>query len=65
MEFAMADPVFQQAFETVRKSCSTEVWDMLSARQITELVYQEMRRIDARLSGPAEPPGSTTAADDS
>jgi hypothetical protein len=64
MEFAMADPVFQQAFETVRKSCSVEVWDMLSARQITELVYQEMRRIDAGLAGEAAPPGSTASGDE-
>jgi hypothetical protein len=60
----MADPVFQQAYETVRKSCSTEVWNLLSARQITELVYQEMRRIDAGLTGRTVPPGPTGSTDE-
>jgi hypothetical protein len=52
----MADPVFLQAFEAARRSCATDVWDLLSARQITELVYQEMRRIDADLAKPSGPP---------
>jgi hypothetical protein len=43
----MSDPVFQQAFETVRKSWSNEAWSNLTPRQITELIYREIRRIDA------------------
>ena len=57
----MPDPVFQQAFDAVRKSCPVEVWDMLSSRQITELVYQEMRRIDANQAKPG--PTSNGAPD--
>jgi hypothetical protein len=52
----MADPVFLQAFESARRSCSADIWNLLSARQITELVYQEMRRIDAGLTKLSEPP---------
>jgi hypothetical protein len=43
----MSDPVFQQAFETVRNSWSNEAWSMLTPRQITEAIYREIRRIDA------------------
>jgi hypothetical protein len=43
----MSDPVFQQAFETVRKSWSDEAWITLTPRQITEAIYREIRRIDA------------------
>ncbi len=44
---AVTDPVFQQAFEAVRKSYSDEAWNALAPRQITEAIYQEIRRIDA------------------
>jgi hypothetical protein len=47
---AMTEPVFQQAFETVRKSYSDEAWNGLTPRQITEAIYQEIRRIDADLA---------------
>jgi hypothetical protein len=45
----MTDPVFQQAFENVRKSFSDEAWNALTPRQITEAIYQEIRRIDAQI----------------
>jgi hypothetical protein len=47
VDFAMTDPVFQQAYETVRKSWSDEAWKTLTPRQITEAIYEEIRRIDA------------------
>jgi hypothetical protein len=52
----MTDPVFLQAFETVRRSCSDDVWIMLTPRQITEAIYQEMRRIDASAANADEAP---------
>jgi hypothetical protein len=45
--FAMTDPVFQQAYLTVRRSCSDEEWAALTPRQITDAIYREIRRIDA------------------
>jgi hypothetical protein len=56
----MSDPVFLQAFATVRKSCSDGAWNTLTPRQITEAIYQEIRRIDAGAAkpGPAPAPGS-------
>jgi hypothetical protein len=45
--FAMTDPVFQQAYATVRQSCSDEEWAALTPRQIADAIYREMRRIDA------------------
>lgn len=47
LDIAMTEPVFQQAFEIVRKSYSDEAWSALTPRQITEAIYQEIRRIDA------------------
>lgn len=47
MGSTVTDPVFRQAFETVRASYSDEAWNALTPRQITELIYQEIRRIDA------------------
>jgi hypothetical protein len=46
LEPTMPDPVFQQAYETVRRSCSDEAWMALTPREITDLIYQEIRRID-------------------
>ena len=43
----MSDPVFQQAFATVRGSWSDDAWSSLTPRQITEAIYLEIRRIDA------------------
>jgi hypothetical protein len=45
--FAMTDPVFQQAYATVRRSCSDEEWAALTPRQIADAIYREIRRIDA------------------
>jgi hypothetical protein len=43
----MTDPVFQQAYATVRRSCSDEEWVALTPRQIADAIYREIRRIDA------------------
>ena len=45
----MTDPVFQQAYDTVRTSFTASVWATLTPRQITEAIYVEIRRIDAGL----------------
>lgn len=58
----MTDTIFQQAFEAARKSCPDEVWNMLTSRQITELIYQEMRRIDANKANPGAPPTGASDA---
>jgi hypothetical protein len=61
--YPMSDPVFQQAFETVRKSWSNEAWGTLTPRQVTELIYREIRRIDAgTLSREARPAAEATPA---
>jgi hypothetical protein len=52
----MTDPVFQQAFENVRKSCSDEAWNAMTPRQITDAIYQEIKRIDTLLVERAERP---------
>jgi hypothetical protein len=49
----MPDPVFQQAYETVRRSCSDEAWIALTPQEITAMIYQEIRRIDAIMARPA------------
>jgi hypothetical protein len=59
MGFPVTDPVFQQAFETVRKSWSDEAWNALTPRQITDAIYREIRRIDAETAAPA----ATSATD--
>jgi len=46
----MADPVFMQAYEMVRRSYSDEAWNALTPRQITDAIYREIRRIDARIA---------------
>lgn len=43
----MTDPVFHQAYETVRSRYSDEAWSALTPRQITEAIYREIRGIDA------------------
>ena len=47
LSLMMTDPVFQQAYETVRQARSDEEWDAMTPRQITNAIYQEIRRIDA------------------
>ena len=60
---AMTDPVFQQAYEAVRLSFSDDAWSALSPRQITEVIYQEIRRIDAARARESQPPAARAAAD--
>ncbi len=45
----MTDPVFQKAYDTVRKTYNGEAWGALTPREITEAIYREIRRIDADL----------------
>ena len=61
MDFPVTDPVFQQAFEAVRKSYSDEAWNALTPRQITDAIYREIRRIDAETAAQTAPsaPGPT------
>jgi hypothetical protein len=58
LEIVMTDPVFQKAYENVRNSYSYEAWNALTPREITEAIYQEIRRIDAA-SHMTEPPPAT------
>ena len=39
----MTDPVFHQAYETVRARYTDEAWSALTPRQITEAIYRERR----------------------
>jgi len=53
----MSDQVFLDAYARVRGSHSDEAWFSLSPREITNLIYREMRRIDlARAAAEALPP---------
>jgi len=45
----MSDHIFQQAYDRVRHRLSEDAWLALSPRQVTEAIYQEMRRIDAEI----------------
>ena len=58
----MTDPIFQQAYEAVRMTFSGDSWNALSPRQITEAIYQEIRRIDAARADAS--PAATRAAVD-
>lgn len=57
----MTDPVFQQAYETVRASYTGDAWAALTPRQITEAIYREIRRLDARELAEAGPDRSAAA----
>ena len=59
----MTDPVFQQAFDAVRKSWSDAAWSALTPRQISEAIYQEIRRIDALAAEDGCRPRDTLARD--
>jgi hypothetical protein len=63
VDFPVTDPVFQQAFEAVRKSYSDEAWNALTPRQITDAIYREIRRIDAEMAAAATT-SATEPADD-
>ena len=43
----MCDGIFQIAYDCVRARIGSEAWLTLSPQQITDTIYQEMRRIDA------------------
>lgn len=52
----MTDPVFQQAYDTVRRAYTDEAWHALTPRQITDAIYREIRRLDAERQGPDPAP---------
>jgi hypothetical protein len=49
----MSEGVFQQAYDRVRKRFTLDAWLALDPRQVTELIYAEMRQIDAERHGGA------------
>jgi len=59
----MADPVFLQAYETVRRSYSDQAWNALTPRQITDALYQEIRRIDAQIAASGGRDGAALSKD--
>ena len=61
MDIIMADPVFQKAYENVRNSYSDEAWNALTPREITEAIYQEIRRIDAHAAEQGVTPGTASS----
>jgi hypothetical protein len=42
----MSDLIFQDAYDRVRSRYSNQDWVALSPREVTTLIYQEMREID-------------------
>ena len=50
----MSDQVFQNAYVRVRGRYGNQAWFALSPREITDLIYSEIRRIDAENLGAAE-----------
>jgi hypothetical protein len=64
MDSALTDPVFQQAYEAVRRSYSDEAWHALTPRQITEAIYLEIRRIDAIAARQNTPPCDPSSRDE-
>ena len=60
----MTDPIFQQAYEVVRMTFPGDAWNALSPRQITQAIYQEIRRIDAARARAGTPPPATRAGVD-
>jgi hypothetical protein len=53
MEGILNDQIFQQAYARVRGRHTDQSWLMLTPREITSLIYQEMREIDLQRSLPA------------
>ena len=50
----MTDPVFHEAYETVRARYTSESWAALTPRQIANEIYREIRSIDAGRAATAE-----------
>jgi hypothetical protein len=62
---AMRDPTFQDAYARVRGRYADQVWLSLPPREITNLIYREMREIDlSRSSGADAGKQNTIAAAD-
>jgi hypothetical protein len=51
----MGNDVFQEAYDRVRERFTTEAWLTLDPRQITQIIYAEMRRIDAERQSASTP----------
>jgi len=60
LDFAMRDPVFQRAYDAVRRAYTDTEWGALTPRQITEAIYDEIRRID-RGDADGPPPPKTSS----
>jgi hypothetical protein len=49
----MSDGGFQEAYARVRSRFTEEAWIALTPRQITDLIYREIRELDAERNRPA------------
>ena len=47
----MGDQTFFKAYVRVRARYTNRTWQSLSAREITEEIYEEIRLLDLQLSG--------------
>jgi hypothetical protein len=56
----MSDGSFQVAYARVRGRFTEEAWIALSPRQITDLIYREIRQIDAERNNHQPIPEATT-----
>ena len=61
----MGNGVFQEAYDRVRKRFTTEAWLALDPRQITDIIYAEMRRIDAERRSASNPSVDCGSGNDS
>jgi hypothetical protein len=50
----MSDDIFQDAYARVRGRHDDQAWFALSPREITELIYREIRIIDRERVPPAD-----------
>ena len=51
----MSDPLFQEAYARARRHFSDSGWIALNPREITEAIYEEIRRIDAERAAAQAP----------
>jgi hypothetical protein len=47
----MSDSIFQDAYARVRSRHTNQGWFALAPREITEMIYREIRLIDAERAG--------------
>jgi len=56
----MRDPTFQDAYTRVRSRYNDQDWLNLPPREITDLIYREMREIDLHRAVDANPEAKNT-----